>query len=190
MSLLKYPSKWTWPLVSLVLLALYHLRNNSYDSWRSKTLQLPRLTYFICHPSPAFILLHAIWNYLSREDRERFIHRLNELYLVNSWGHGHFGKQILTLPQIRGSVRGWLSNYLFTHWKLSTWQVKKIWILDLAQSMTILLCWHMRWCRLSPVKSLRSCLLGKLQPSSATSRLVLTIITSPYLCWTLGFVKV
>jgi hypothetical protein len=56
--------------------------------------------------------------------------------------------------------------------------------------MTVLLCWHTRWCRLSLVKSPRTCLLGILHPSLGTSSLVLTMITSPYLCGRLGFVKV
>jgi hypothetical protein len=47
--LLKYPPKWPWPLASLALLALYHLRNNSYDSQTKmcKTLTLGLLPHLI-----------------------------------------------------------------------------------------------------------------------------------------------
>ncbi len=41
--------------------------------------------------------------------------------------------------------------------------MNKIWILDLAQSLTTLLCWYMRWCRLILVKSPHTSLLGNLQ---------------------------
>ncbi len=62
----------------------------------------------ILHLSPltSLQILHVIWSYLSRENRERFNHRLNELYLVNlynSWGYGLFGKQTFQLSQIHGS---------------------------------------------------------------------------------------
>jgi len=37
---------------------------------------------------PVFIrLLHGIWSCLSQENRERFNHRLNVPFLVNSWSH-------------------------------------------------------------------------------------------------------
>jgi hypothetical protein len=44
----------------------------------SNILHLPPLTNLFIR------LLYTIWNYLNRENRERFNHRLNELYLVNS----------------------------------------------------------------------------------------------------------
>jgi hypothetical protein len=49
---------------------------------RPSTVQLPRQTYFIYRHSQAFIrLLRAIWNYLIRENRERFNHILEQLDL-------------------------------------------------------------------------------------------------------------
>ncbi len=62
--------------------------------------------------------------------------------------------------------------------------MNKIWIPDLAQSMTTFLCLPTRWWWLILVRSPLTCWLGRPQHSSDTSCLVLMMIDSPYLCGT------
>jgi hypothetical protein len=110
------------------------------------------------HKSSFTYLVYTIWRYLSRENRERFSHRLNELY---------FAKMLMRVCIHRVTVAT-LDN---KHYHCTR-------MFDQLARHT-----------LGP-KTIHTTNEQDLQSSSTTSRLVLTMIVSPYLCDRLSFVKV